>query len=62
MIEITDGKRTLSVPEATANATLTEKWLKGWSIVRPVGNAPNEVIQFQDAKLKEVNPKARTKR
>ncbi len=62
MIEITDGKVTKRVSEATANATLTEKWLKNWSIVRPVGNAPSEVIQFQEAKLKEVkNPKPEPK-
>lgn len=54
MIEITDGNRTLRVPEETANATLKEKWLKNWRIVAPVGNVPGEVIQFQEAKLKEV--------
>jgi hypothetical protein len=53
MIEITNGKKTLTVPDATAQATLKEKWLKGWTIVKPVGNAPQEVIQFQQAKLKE---------
>jgi len=53
MIEITNGVKTLTVPDATAQATLKEKWLKGWTIVKPVGNAPQEVIQFQQAKLKE---------
>ena len=52
MIEITNGKKTIMVPEATAQATLKQKWLKGWTIVKHQ-EVPNEVIQFQ-AKLKEV--------
>ena len=56
MIEVTDGKRTIRVPEGTAQAMLSEDWLKaeGWTIVKPVGTAPQEVIQFQQAKLKEI--------
>jgi hypothetical protein len=56
MVEVTDGKRTIRVPEGTAQAMLSEDWLKaeGWTIVKPVGTAPQEVIQFQQAKLKEI--------
>jgi hypothetical protein len=57
MIEITNGKKTISVPDATAVATLKEKWLKGWTIVKRAGDVPNEVIQFQEAKLKEAEEK-----
>lgn len=53
MIEITNGKKTITVPDATAQATLKEKWLKGWTIVQHKGDAPQEVIQFQQAKLVE---------
>ncbi len=53
MIEITNGTKTLKVPDATAQATLKERWLKKWTIVKHVGNAPQEVIQFQQAKLQE---------
>lgn len=52
MIEITNGKKTIMVPEATAQATLKQKWLKGWTIIKNQ-EAPQEVIQFQQTKLKE---------
>jgi hypothetical protein len=51
MITITNGKKTINVPDATAADTLKQKWLKDWKQVDTAG-VPQEVIQFQ-AKLKD---------
>jgi hypothetical protein len=56
MVTITDGTKTVNVPEGTANAVLKEKWMKhrGWSIVEEKSNVPLEVVQFQKAKQEEL--------
>lgn len=45
------------VPEGTANAVRTEKWLikQGWLVVEHAPT-PNEVIKFQEAKAPEPEP------
>jgi len=54
-VEITNGKKTITVPDETGQAVLNEEWMKkeGWKLVGKPTSIPEEVIQFQKKKTKE---------
>jgi len=51
-VEITNGKKTITVPDETGQAVLNEEWMKkeGWKLVGKPTSIPEEVIQFQKKK------------